>query len=190
MSPLGVFGGAFDPPHNGHVVLAERAVEHFALDRLVVIVVARPGHREVQADPETRRELAELAFPHDVVLDFRERTIDLLRDRQWPSEAVFLIGADQFSDFLQWKEPDAVLELVRVGVATRPGFPRERLEPVLRRLSRQDRVELFEIEPVDVSSTEVRARVGRGEPIGGLVPPAVAHFIEEQGLYRPHSGVH
>jgi nicotinate-nucleotide adenylyltransferase len=155
--------------------------------------MARPGHREVHLDPETRLRLAERAFPYPVHLAYSERTIDMLREplaSRWPNRTVFLIGADQFCDFLEWKEPEAVLELVRLGVATRPGFPRERLENVLRTLSRPDRVEFFEIDPVDVSSTEVRACVARGEPIDDLVPADVARMIQDEGLYRPQPGIH
>jgi nicotinate-nucleotide adenylyltransferase len=193
VSGIGVFGGAFDPPHNGHVELARRAAEHFELDGLDVVVMARPGHRKVHLDPETRLRLAERAFPYRVHLAQSERTIDMLREpfgSQWPNRSIFLIGADQFRHFLEWKEPDALLELVRLGVATRPGFPRERLENVLRALSRPERVEFFEIEPVDVSSTEVRARAARSEPIDDLVPADVARMIREEGLYHPGPGIH
>jgi nicotinate-nucleotide adenylyltransferase len=107
----------------------------------------------------------------------------MLRACDW-SEPLFLIGADQFVDFLAWKDPEAVLALARIGVATRPGYPRERLDAVLQQLSRPDRVEMFQIEPVPISSREIRDRVGRGESIDGLVPPAVAELIRSLGLYR------
>lgn len=172
----GLLGGAFDPPHVGHVALADAAVEQLGLDRLVVVVVADPGHREVHAPAETRLELARLAFPgREVELDHHARTVDMLRDGQW-QDPVFLIGADEYLDFPGWKEPEAVLELARLGVATRPGF--ELAEPP------SDRVLFFEIEPVPVSSSEIRERVARGEPIDGLVPPAVAAEIAGRGLYR------
>jgi nicotinate-nucleotide adenylyltransferase len=77
-----------------------------------------------------------------------------------------------------------VLALARIGVATRPGFPEKRLDSVLQQLSRPDRVELFEIEPVPISSGEIRDRVGRGEAIDGLVPPAVSDLIQSLGLYQ------
>jgi nicotinate-nucleotide adenylyltransferase len=190
LSGTGLFGGAFDPPHNGHLELARRGVEHFAFDRLIVIVTASPGHRRVYLDPETRLRLAEAAFrQHEVVLDHHERTIDMLREQRW-DDPIVLVGADQFAGFLAWKEPEAVLELARLGVATRPGFPRERLEPVLRALSQPERVEFFEIDPVDVASTEVRARIARGEPIGDLVPPQVARLIQDGGLYRRQAELH
>ena len=181
---IGLLGGAFDPPHEGHVAVARAAVARFDLDPLVVVVAARPGHKDVALDAETRLELARAAFPeHEVVLDAHERTVDLLRTGRW-REPLFLVGADEFCDFLQWKEPDAVLDLARLGVATRPGYPRERLDSVLERLRRPDRVEFFEVEPVPVASRDLRERAARGEPLDGLVPPAVAELIAARGLYR------
>jgi nicotinate-nucleotide adenylyltransferase len=180
----GLLGGAFNPPHNGHLALARAAQEHFDLDDLAVLVAERPGHKRVHLDAETRLKLARAAFPDfQVEPDPYERTVDMLRARPW-REPLFLIGADQFADFLTWKDPEGVLALSRIGVATRPGFPLERLDSVLQQLSRPDRVELFEIEPVSISSREIRERVGRGESIDGLVPPAVAELIESLGLYR------
>ncbi len=180
----GLLGGTFNPPHNGHLALARAAREHFDLDDLAVLVAERPGHKEVQLAAETRLKLAQAAFPeYKVEPDPYERTVDMLRAGRW-SEPLFLIGADQFADFLTWKDPEGVLAQTRIGVATRPGYPRARLDAVLQQLSRPDRVELFEIEPVPISSREIRDRVGRGESIEGLVPPAVAELIESLGLYR------
>lgn len=180
----GLLGGTFDPPHNGHLALARAAKDHFALDDLTVLVAERPGHKEVRLGPETRMQLAQAAFPgYRVERDPHERTIELLRERRW-NEPLFVIGADQFADFLTWKDPEGVLTLTRMAVATRPGFPRERLDEVLRQLSQPARVELFEIEPVPISSREIRDRVRRGESIDGLVPTAVADLIRSLGLYR------
>ena len=89
------------------------------------------------------------------------------------------MGADEFCDFLSWKEPDAILDLAELGVGTRPGFPPERLEPVLERLRRPERVRFFEIEPNPASSTAIRA----GDPIDELVPPDVAALIRQRRLY-------
>jgi len=180
----GLLGGAFDPPHVGHVALARAAVERFGLDRLIVLVVADPGHKGVEAPAEARLALAEAAFAGlaEVRLDPFPRTVDSLRAGDF-DDPLFLIGADEFAGFLSWTEPDAVLELARLGVATRPGYPRERLAAVLAGLRRPERVELFDIEPMGVSSTEVRERVARGEAIDDLVPPGVAPLIAELRLY-------
>jgi nicotinate-nucleotide adenylyltransferase len=180
----GLLGGAFDPPHVGHVALADAAVRQLGLDRLVVVVVARPGHKAVHSPAETRLELAWAAFPgREVELDRHARTVDMLRAGRW-HDPVLLIGADELADFPRWKEPDTVLELASLGVASRPGYPREQLDDVLAGLAHPERVLFFEIEPVPVSSQEIRERVARGDAIDGLVPPAVAAEIAGRGLYR------
>jgi nicotinate-nucleotide adenylyltransferase len=180
----GLFGGAFDPPHLGHVALLEGAERQFELDAIVVLVVADPGHKGVHAGAGERLALARAAFPgYDVQLDGHARTVDLLRDGRY-REPLFLIGADEFADLPTWKEPDAILELARLGVATRPGYPQERLEAVLAQVERPERVLFFEIDPLEISSSDVRERVARGEPIDGLVPPAVAREIADAHLYR------
>jgi nicotinate-nucleotide adenylyltransferase len=184
----GILGGAFDPPHVGHVVLAREAVERFALDRLVVLVVAEPAHKPVETPVEERLDLARAAFAGvpavEVRRDDHPYTVDSLRaEAPDPAETVFLVGADEFADFLTWKEPDEILELVRLGVATRPGYPEERLQPVLAALRRPERVELFEIPALSASSSEARSRLERGEPVGDLLPPAVAALVVERGLY-------
>jgi nicotinate-nucleotide adenylyltransferase len=185
----GILGGAFDPPHVGHVALAEAAIERFGLDRLIVLVVAAPGHKRVEAPVEDRLELARAAFAGvplaEVRRDDHAYTVDSLRSAGFdPDTTVFLVGADELADLPAWKDPDEVLELARLGVATRPGYPQERLEPVLAALRRPERVEPFAIPAVDASSTEVRAEVARGERVDHLVPPAVARLIVERGLYH------
>ena len=181
---IGLYGGAFDPPHLGHVALARAAVRAFGLGRLVVLVAERPGHRTVVGEVATRLELARLAFPdYEVECDPHERTDDLLPQRTY-EDPLFLVGADQLASFSTWKEPDAVLELARLGVATRPGYPREELEAVLGRLARPERVLFFELEPIPIASRDIRARLARGETADGLVPDAVARAIAARGLYR------
>lgn len=184
----GLFGGSFNPPHNGHVALAEAAARHFRLEALVVLVSVRPGHKEVQLDAETRRRLAEAAFPdYEVELDPHERTVDLLKSGRW-SDPLFLIGADEFADFLAWKEPDEILERVRLAVATRPGFPRQRIEHVLAGLAHPERVSFFEIEPIAVASRDLRARLEAGEDVAGELPQAVADELAREPLYPPRAG--
>jgi nicotinate-nucleotide adenylyltransferase len=180
----GIFGGSFDPPHNGHVALVRDAKRHFVCDRFVILVAERPGHKEVTTPPPDRLAMVQAAFrEEDVRLDPYERTIDMLRQHAWP-DPLLLIGADQLADFRSWKEPESVLELARVGVATRPGFSPELFDLVAHKFGHPDRFELFEIEPWPVASRDLRARVARGEPIDALVPPAVAQEIEDRALYR------
>ena len=183
---VGVLGGAFDPPHLGHVALAEQGIARFRLDRLLVRVVDEPGHKPVAAPAEVRLHLAELAFEPlvsvEVTRDPFARTVDSLEALAL-DDPVFLVGADEFASFLTWKEPARVLELARLGVATRPGVERERLDAVLAALDHPERVSFFPIEPLPVSSSAVRARVAAGGSLDGLVPAAVAAQIAVLGLY-------
>jgi len=183
----GLLGGTFNPPHNGHMALARAAKEQFAFDEFVVLVAVRPGHKEVGLDADTRLRLVRAAFPDDrVELDEHERTVDTLCADGW-EDPLFLIGADEFADFLTWKDPDGVLSHARLAVATRPGYPRERLDHVLEHLSQPERVLFFEIDPLPISSREIRDRVARRKEIRDLVPSAVADLISELGLYRGYT---
>jgi nicotinate-nucleotide adenylyltransferase len=180
-----LYGGAFDPPHLGHVAVADGARERFDVERLIVLVGERPAHRTVYASAEDRLELARAAFPgDDVRLDPHPRTVELLRAERF-DDPVFVVGADQFRGFPGWREPGEVLERTRIAVATRPGYPRAELDGVLAELGRPERVLFFEIEPNPAASTDVRARAAAGEPLAGLVPDAVARLVAERGLYRP-----
>jgi nicotinate-nucleotide adenylyltransferase len=181
---IALLGGTFDPPHNGHVALARAVLDRFHPERLVILVAARPGHKEVELDADTRLRLARAAFPgQEVVLDEHERTVDTLEHGPW-RDPLFVVGADEFCDFLTWKSPNGVLGRARLAVATRPGYPRERLDSVLQCVAHPERVLFFDIEPLPISSRDLRERMSRGEPVDAFVPAEVAELISELGLYR------
>jgi nicotinate-nucleotide adenylyltransferase len=163
------------------VALARAALEQLPIERLVILVAERPGHREVVADPRARLRMAEAAFaelgPVEVVLDPHPFTVDAVRSGRF-GDAMFVVGADEGAAFPSWKEPDEVLRRVKLAVGTRSGYP----QPELERFG--DRVSFFDFNSPVASSTEVRERVARGEPLDDLVPVAVAEVIEELGLYR------
>ena len=187
MTCIGLLGGTFNPPHNGHVLLAATAKARFGIDPMRVHVSSDPPHKRVDVPVETRLKLTRLAFPDDaVVRDDHPYSIDTVSG--FGDDAIFLVGADQFAKFLTWREPDEILDHVRLGVATRPGYPREKLDVVLRALRRPERVELFDMEPVPISSSAIRTLAGEGASIRNLVPPAVAVEIERLGLYRRRAG--
>jgi nicotinate-nucleotide adenylyltransferase len=191
---VGLLGGTFDPPHNGHVALARRALDTLDLERLVVVPVGEAPHKPVGTDAETRFRLAEAAFA-DIPRTELSR-VELERDgpsytvdtavwaKRELGDVVLLLGADEFADFRTWRQPDRILEHVRLAVATRQGIPHDRLEEVRAGLAHPERVTFFDLEPIPISSRDLRARVARGDPIEALVPPAVARVIEEVGLYR------
>lgn len=183
---LGILGGVFDPPHVGHLALARAAVAELGLERLLVLVVEDPGHKRAHASARDRLELARLAYAElreaVVELDPHARTVDFLEERR-PENAVFVIGVDELADFATWKDPARVLELVELAVALRPGVPDERVREALTLVPAPDRISFFELEPVPVSSSQVRERIARGEAIEGLVPGRVAERIAALGLY-------
>jgi nicotinate-nucleotide adenylyltransferase len=183
----GILGGVFDPPHSGHVALARAAMRALELDELLVLVVAEPGHKRATTPADVRLELARLAFVEvagtRVELDPYARTVDSLEERR-PADAYFVLGADELAAFESWKSPQRVLELVRLAVAMRPGVDPTDVDAVRTRLGAGDRIVEFELEQVDVSSSEIRDRVAHGEPIDDVVPPRVAEAIARLGLYR------
>jgi nicotinate-nucleotide adenylyltransferase len=178
---IGILGGTFDPPHNGHVALAEAALAELGLDELVVLLVANPGHRPSVEDAETRLALAQAAFagvPRSrVERDENPYTVDAVRGGRF-GDAVFVVGADEGAAFPLWKEPDEILRWVRLAVGTRSGYPPPDL------VQYGDRVVSFELASPPISSNGVRARIRQGAPVDDLVPSGVALLIEERGLYR------
>ena len=176
-----ILGGVFDPPHEGHVALARAALDRFDPDELVVLVAASPGHRPAMAGAEARLGLAEAAFAElprtRVLLDQSAYTVDAVRGGRF-GDALFVVGADEGAAFPSWKDPDGVLEWVRLAVGTRSTYD----APDLARYG--DRIVHVELDSPDISSTEVRRRATAGEPLDGLVPPAVAAEIGRSGLYR------
>lgn len=190
MAVAGILGGVFDPPHNGHVAIARAAIDGLALESLLVLVVADPGHKRATTPAGTRLELTRLAFADvpqaTVELDRHARTVDSLDERRLPAATFFILGADELAGFERWKEPRRVLELARLGVAMRPGVPRDDVDAVRQRLGKGERIVEFETDPLPISSSEIRARVARRQPIDDLVPPSVADAIARLGLYtRP-----
>jgi len=180
---IGLFGGAFNPPHEGHLELARRALEEFDLDRLDVLVSGDPAHKDVDCPVDVRVALAKLAFADlprtSVEADPFRYTIDRLRAEPPPDDAIFLMGADQYRDFSTWKEPDAVLDRIELGVATRAGVEQPPLLP-----GHEGRVRFFAIDSPPIASSDLRDRARRGEPLDGLVPGPVAAEIARRGLYR------
>jgi len=189
----GLLGGTFNPPHDGHLALARGALDHFRLDRLVVTVAGQTPHKDVDVDAETRLRLAEAAFADlpraevsrlDIDRPQPAYSLDTVRwARDLWGEIIFIVGADRFADFLEWHRPNEVLRYAKLGVATRPGVGEAELADVMAAVERPEQVEFFSIEPLPISSSGIRARVARGEPIDGLVPPDVVRLISHLGLY-------
>lgn len=185
---LGIFGGTFDPPHVGHLLAASDAFEMLYLDRLFLVpakeqpfkagsVCASPAHRLhmladlVDGDPRFVVDAMEIERPG---LSFTVDTLAVFAERHADAHLCFLIGEDLVSQIADWREPERIAALAEIVVLARTSEPREAPFPMRRISTRR----------VDVSSTEIRARVREGRSIRGFVPDAVAAYIGAVRLYR------
>jgi nicotinate-nucleotide adenylyltransferase len=202
MGDIGILGGTFNPPHMGHVVMAQEALDQLDLDRVVFMPVAVPPHKEARDDPgaAARLELCRLAVADDDRFEvstleierggasFTVDTLKELHDVEPEHDLTFIVGGDMAQSLPAWREPEAILRLARLAVAEREGVGREDIARRLEPLHRGDRVVFFDMPRIDVSSSSIRRRVADGRPIRYLVPDAVAAAIAEQGLYRQPAG--
>jgi nicotinate-nucleotide adenylyltransferase len=192
MSRIGLFGGTFDPPHVGHLALAEAARQRLRLDRVVFVPAGDPPHKRGRrlspaADRLAMTRLAVRGLPGFEVstVEIRRRgpsfTVDTLRRlaARHPGARLFLLlGADSLGEFRTWRDPDGIRRLATLAVAARPGH-RLRLPRGVRRIDSP---------PLDVSSSALRARARAGRPLRVLVPEPVARYIERHRLYRRGAG--
>lgn len=155
----------------------------------------RAPHRVIEPEPgpEVRLRLAEMACEDGSIEvsgleienqgpSFTYRTLEMLSESRASDELTFLMGADVAASFGEWRQPERVAELARIGVAARPGTDTSRAEAVLDDLGA--RWELIKMPEIGISSTEIRDRVGEGRPIRHLVPDGTRRMIEAEGLYR------
>ena len=189
---IGVMGGTFDPIHIGHLVAASEVAHRFDLDRVVFVPTGQPwqkSDRDVSA-PEDRYLMTVIATAPDerfsvsrvdVDRDGPTYTVDTLRDIRAEigeeHDYHFITGADALGEILSWREPDEVLRLAHLVGVTRPGHVLA--DPGLA----PGRVTLLEIPALAISSSDIRARVSRGEPIRYLVTSGVEAYIATVGLY-------
>jgi nicotinate-nucleotide adenylyltransferase len=184
---LGIFGGTFDPPHMGHLVVAQEVHFRLGLDRVLWVPAGIPPHKRDQpiTPGELRLELVRAAIAGDErfeASDLEVRrggvsyTVDTLRDlrRDRPDDELFLIvGADQLAELRSWRDPDGIREL-----ATVIGFGREGETP-----AEVNGAQVLLVPRIDISSTEIRRRIGNGEPVGYLVRRRVMAVVERERLY-------
>lgn len=191
---VGVLGGTFDPPHLGHLLLAEAARDRLALDRVLFVPARMPPHKRSQpvTAAATRLALLRAALAGT---GFRVSTLELDRPgpsftvdtlahfgSRWPRARLWLLlGADSLADLPTWREPERILSLAALAVAARPGAAR----PPRLAAAQARRIVHLGNPPVDIASTDLRRRVARGRSIRFLVPAAVERRVRALGLYRP-----
>lgn len=195
---IGVLGSAFNPPHLGHLALAQEALWQLGLSEVILVPTGEAPHKRIAADPgrELRMTMTRLAAADDsrfsvssLEVDregpsYTYETLGLLAEQRPETELVFVMGADAAVRLESWREPERVVEMARLAVARREGVSDSDVADVMRSLGAEGGATMLEMPQFGVSSSAVRARAAQGRPLRYLVPEPVARFIEEKGIYR------
>ena len=189
---LGILGGTFDPIHMGHLVLAEQVREQFQLEQVIFIPSASPPHKTEQelSLADHRFEMTKLALEgnrffsvSDIELkreglSYTVDTLGKLKELYKDSEIYFLTGSDVLDEITTWKDPEEIYKLAKIVIAVRPGFDKFDPEDHFSKKSI-----IARITGVDISSTQIREKVRKGESIKYLVPSRVEEYIRKENLY-------
>lgn len=196
---IGIFGGTFDPPHLGHLILACEAHHQLELSRLLWVLTPSPPHKRDQpiTAVEHRLNMVRLAIAGNpafelsrVELDrpgphYSVDTVRLLRAQRPDAEWIYLMGGDSLADLPRWHRPDELLrEVDELGVMRRPDdrIDLQALEAALPGLSRK--VRFVEAPLLEIAARQLRQRIAEGRPFRYYVPPVVYQYIQDHGLYR------
>ncbi len=189
---VGLLGGTFDPPHNGHVRVAQEVRKGLGLDCVLLVPVSVPPHKQTaRVTPAALRlEMVRAAVADAPGLDVSgielERegpsyTVDTLRrlsDERPGTDLTFIVGADQLAEMAGWKDPEEISALASLAVMNRGD-----VAPVEPDWDLTLKWTAVSVTPLDVPSTEIRRMVGEGRPVGHLVPAEVLRIIEREKLY-------
>lgn len=201
LNKIGIMGGTFNPIHNGHLAIAEDVRNSFGLDRVLFIPSGQPPHKPDSEviDAERRFEMVRRAVAGFGYFEASRLEVD----RNGPTYTVntlselkkhygngtslyFIIGADVIPELTTWKDFRRVFEMCAFIAVLRPGYDRAGFGDGIEQMKREYGALIYEVSvrQIDVSSTQIRERCGRGEPIDGLVPAEVEKYILAEGLYR------
>jgi nicotinate-nucleotide adenylyltransferase len=195
---IGVLGSAFNPPHLGHLALAQEAFWQLGLDEVVLVPTGEAPHKEIADDPgrEARMEMTRLAASGDerfsvsaLEVDrdgpsYAYETLEALAEERADRKLVFVMGADAAVGLGAWRELERVVALASLAVARRDGVSEEEVAAVTREFGCEERMTMLDMPRLGVSSSAVRERARKGRPLRYLVPTPVAEYIEEGGIYR------
>lgn len=194
----GIFGGTFDPIHQGHLIIAEQVADELDLEEVVFVPGGIPPHKKassLRASAADRLEMVRAAtaanprFSVDTIEIeagrpmYSVETVRLLKERHPHVEWYFIAGADEVSNLLSWKEPDRLLEEVVMVAATRPGYDLSKLSHLEDALNNYDRIIPVECSRVDISASGIRRRMLRGRSVRYLVPEEVYRIMARKNLY-------
>lgn len=190
---IGIYGGTFDPPHSGHLIVAEHVAAALGLDKIFFIPSFRSPHKQQgeSGAPEHRLAMTRLAVsgnPRFECLEieiikpeisFTVTTLETLKIQHPADSFTLLIGMDNYQTFHRWKEPKRILELAMLAVMNRPGYPRQVNEVI-----GTEHTAFVDVPEIGISSSEIRARIRSGHSIRYLVPDPVMEYLETHSLYR------
>lgn len=195
---IGFFGGTFDPPHNGHLMIAHKAIDELGLDEVNFVPSRQPPHkRDEKITPiEHRVEMVRLAIQGnprfllsyiDVDREGPTYSVDSLRTLRdgWheSTEIYFLMGADSLASILSWHKPEELIRMCKLAVFARPGFNADIVELESKLPGIRERTVFMNTAPMDISATEIQRRVHAGESIKEMVPEIVEKYIKANRLY-------
>lgn len=197
---IGIFGGTFDPPHVGHLILASEAYDQLMLDRLLWVLTPDPPHKQgLFISPAAQRlQLVQAAIAGNPIFELSSVEIDrpgphyavdtvrLLREQFPGAELFYLIGGDSLRDMPAWSRPELLVEEVDgFGVMRRPGaeIDMAHLESILPGITAK--THFFTAPLLEISSTEIRQRIAGGRPFRYYLLPLVYELIVTRGLYEP-----
>lgn len=195
MKKLGIFGGTFNPVHNGHMAVAEAAVSEFGLDRLMFLPNYQPPHKKCEAKPELRLQMVKAAaagnskyFVSDFEISkggisYSVHTLKAFSELYRGEELYFIIGGDSLRDFTKWYKPE---EIARYCILLT--YPRNDiiLEEHINKLRTELGATVCQIHApeINISSSEIRSLIGSGQSVRDFVPPGVLEIIENNNLYK------
>ena len=200
---MGILGGTFDPIHQGHLVIAEQVADALDLQRVIFVPSGVPPHKpasSVKASGEERLQMVEAAIRGNdkfcvdrVEIDADEAmysvdTVPLVKECYEGDEWYFVLGSDEVSNLLSWKEPDKLLEEAYVAAAARPGYDISNLDHLAEALENYHKILPVECTLMNISATRIRRMLSEGESIRYLVPDQVHEIVYDRGLYDAKQG--
>lgn len=186
---VGVFGGLFDPPHIGHLIIAQHVTDEFHLERMLFVPAGNPPHKQHYSPYDTRYAMTELAIAandkfniSDVEKKMQDKTytievIQALREKS-DDEFYLIIGSDQWLEIETWKNPQALFKECRIVVVRRPHYE------ISKEATFYDRIMTSTAPMIDVSSTMIRARIQKNLSVRYLVTASVQEYIDQNNLYK------
>lgn len=196
---IGIFGGAFNPPHHGHLICAQEARIQLDLDEVRIVPFGDPPHRRLSEEPGRRGEhrlaMTRLALKHQPGLEastieidregpsYTVDTLTALTDQEPGARLTLIIGSDAAAALGTWRDPEQIGRLAQIAVATRAGHDWSEVTAEVERATGAPALG-FTMPRVDISSTQIRAHVRAGQSVAHFVPADVAGYIEQEGLYR------